>query len=393
MATPLSIHNLLHGGWRTVLSVVGISIAIVLIFMQLGFLGAVTDTAVVFYDEMDFDLVATSPDYYTFVDCGRLPRQHLHTIGSHPAVNRVHPLHVSLGKWNYEAKEVQRGVLIMGINPNEQTFTNEGVDYLRTTLKGRGAMIVDRTSRPRFLGTDNKKPFGEDQIGLQVELNGTTCRLVGLFDIGTGLAADGAAIVNQELFRELIPGYTGDDVGIGLIKLKTGETPESARKSILQLFPKSTKEFDRYSVDILTRKELEARESAYWQWGTPIGFIFLAGSIVAFLVGAIIVYIVLSSDIAKQMGEYATLKAMGYRNSFLFNTVMEQAFILALISYICALGISLVLYRVVGDLANLPITMTGFRLGLVLVSSLVMSFFSASIAMQKLRQADPADLF
>ena len=113
----------------------------------------------------------------------------------------------------------------------------------------------------------------------------------------------------------------------------------------------------------------------------------------AFLVGAIIVYIVLSSDIAKQMGEYATLKAMGYRNSFLFNTVMEQAFILAIISYVCALGISLVLYHVVGDLANLPIMMTGFRLLLVLGSSLLMSFISASIAMQKLRQADPADLF
>lgn len=393
MATPLSIHNLMHGGWRSVLSVVGISIAIILIFMQLGFLGAVTDTAVVFYDEMDFDLVASSPDYYTFVDSGRFSRHDLHAIESHPAVQKVGPLHVCLGKWNYEAKEVQRGMLVMGIDPNTASFKNPGVNELRESLQRKSAMAVDRTSRPRFLGAENRKPFDESQIGLQVELNGVACQLVGLFDIGTGLAADGAMIVNENLFKDLVPGYTNDDVGIGLIRLKPGVDPEVARESILQMFPKISKSGDQRTIDVLTRNELESREIAYWQWGTPIGFIFLAGSIVAFLVGAIIVYIVLSSDIAKQMGEYATLKAMGYRNSFLFNTVMEQAFILAIISYVCALGISLVLYHVVGDLANLPIMMTGFRLLLVLGSSLLMSFISASIAMQKLRQADPADLF
>ena len=393
MATPLSIHNLLHGGWRTVLSIVGISIAIILIFMQLGFLGAVTDTAVVFYDEMDFDLVACSPDYYTFVDSGRFSRRHLNVIRSHPAVQNVRPMHVSLGKWNYEAKEVQRGMLIIGVDPNVSTFRNQGVDDLRESLKQEGAMIVDRTSRPRFLGAENRKPFDNSQIGLQVELNGVACRLVGLFDIGTGLAADGATIVSESLFKNLVPGYRSDQVGLGLIKLKQNEDPEKARQSLLKLFPRAGKSFDQHSIDLLTRNELESREIAYWQWGTPIGFIFLAGSIVAFLVGAIIVYIVLSSDIAKQMGEYATLKAMGYRNSFLFNTVLEQAFILAVISYTCALAISLILYQVVGNLANLPITMTSFRLLLVLGSSLSMSFISATIAMQKLRQADPADLF
>lgn len=393
MATPLSIHNLLHGGWRTVLSVVGISIAIILIFMQLGFLGAVTDTAVVFYDEMEFDLVACSPDYYTFVDSGRFSRQDLNVIRSHPAVHSVQPMHVSLGKWNYEAKEVQRGMLVIGIDPGVATFKNQGVERLREALNREGAMIVDRTSRPRFLGADHRKPFDESQIGLQVELNGVACQLVGLFDIGTGLAADGATIVSETSFKELIPGYTKDQVGLGLIRLKPGKDPIVVRQSLLKLFPKAEDSFDLHSIGLLTRQELEAREIAYWQWGTPIGFIFLAGAIIAFLVGAIIVYIVLSSDIAKQMGEYATLKAMGYRNGFLFNTVLEQAFILAVISYAFALGISLVLYQVVGDLANLPITMTGFRLLLVLGSSLLMSFVSAAIAMQKLRQADPADLF
>lgn len=393
MATPLSIYNLIHGGLRTVLSIVGISIAIILIFMQLGFLGAVTDTAIVFYDKMEFDLIVCSPDYYNFVDSGRFSREHLQTVKSHPSVYSVAPLHVSLGKWNYEAKEVQRGMLIMGINPDNCTFFKPDVRNNLKKLKRYGTMIVDKMSRPKFLGVDNTQPFSEEQIGLQVELNGVAAEVVGLFDIGTGLAADGATIVDENLFQRIVPGYTSTEVAMGLIRLNDGESIVDAKQSIRRMFPKSGDGFNQHSVDVLTREELESRETRYWQWDTPIGFIFLIGSIVAFFVGAIIVYVVLSSDIAKQIGEYATLKAMGYRNQFLSRTVMEQAFALAVISYVCAMVISLVLYQVVGTLANLPITMTPLRLLLVFVSSLLMSFVSAAIAMQKLRHADPADLF
>ena len=129
MATPLAIHNLINGGWRTVLSIVGISIAIVLIFMQLGFLGAVTDTAVVFYDKMKFDLIACSPDYYNFVDCGKFSAEHLERIESLDAVQAIIPMHVSLGKWNYEERQVQRGMLILGMEPAAEYFLSPEAQF------------------------------------------------------------------------------------------------------------------------------------------------------------------------------------------------------------------------------------------------------------------------
>ena len=113
-------------------------------------------------------------------------------------------------------------------------------------------------------------------------------------------------------------------------------------------------------VEILTRQQVVNREVAHWVFNTPIGFIFIAGVVIAMFVGAIVVYIVLSSDINKQIGEYATLKAMGYRNSYLSRVVLEQALILGVISYLVAFAISCVLYQVVGQAANLPITMTVF---------------------------------
>ena len=117
MATSLSVQNLREGGWRTVLSISGISIAVTLIFMQLGFLGAVLDTAVLFYDNLKFDLVVRSPDYYHFCDANKFSRDHLQRINNSPGVEAVQRYHISLGKWNYAPESVQRGILIMGVNP------------------------------------------------------------------------------------------------------------------------------------------------------------------------------------------------------------------------------------------------------------------------------------
>ena len=228
---------------------------------------------------------------------------------------------------------------------------------------------------------------------MEIEINRRRAELAGLFTIGTGLAADGAAVVNERGFRRLFPNYSERDVSLGLIQLSesAARDPAAARDAIVDQL--GLADHGSAPIELLTRDEVERREIWHWLANTPVGFIFISGVVVAFIVGAIIVYIVLSSDITRQMGEYATLKAMGYRNRYLSRVVMEQAFILGLISYLLALGVSLILYQVVGELAKLPITMTWFRQILVFVSTSIMCGVSGAIAMQKLRRADPADLF
>lgn len=396
MATPLSIYNLQEGGWRTVLSISGISIAVTLVFMQLGFLGAVLDTAVLYYNNLKFDLVVSSPNYYHFCDANKFSRSHLDPILNDPSVDSIQPFHVSLGKWNYAETSTQRGILIMGVSSNGQTFTpkNDSVDlpHLEQLDRPR-AILVDKKSRPQFLGAENRDRFNEQQIGLQIELNQKTCEIRGLFELGTGLAANGASVINESDFRGLFPNYGEDDMSLGLITLseKAARDPAAAREQILRSIGRGKS--GQASVDILTRDEIVQREIMHWIGNTPIGFIFIAGVVVALIVGAIVVYIVLSSDISKQIGEYATLKAMGYRNSYLSRVVIEQAVILGIISYVVAFAISVVLYQVVGKAANLPITMTLSRQLIVFGATITMCCLSGAIAMKKLTKADPADLF
>lgn len=396
MTTPLSIYNLKEGGWRTVLSISGISIAVTLIFMQLGFLGAVLDTAVLFYNNLKFDLVVRSPNYYHFCDANKFQRSQLDAVLNDPAVDSVQPFHVSLGKWNHFETDTQRGILIMGVASHGETFGLSGIDVDLPDLKQLDrprAILIDRKSRPQFLGANNRARFDAEDIGLEVELNQKACTVTGLFELGTGLAANGASVIHENDFRALFPNYGPQDISLGLVRLSDSDAidPVDVQNSIYKRMGVANGRVP--AVEVLTREEVVYREVMHWMGNTPIGFIFIAGVVVALIVGAIVVYIVLSSDISKQIAEYATLKAMGYRNSYLSRVVLEQAVILGVISYLVAFAISLVLYEVVGKAANLPITMSLQRQVIVFLATIAMCCVSGTIAMRKLTKADPADLF
>jgi putative ABC transport system permease protein len=93
------------------------------------------------------------------------------------------------------------------------------------------------------------------------------------------------------------------------------------------------------------------------------------------------------------MGEYATLKAMGYPNRYLASVVLQQSVLLALVGYFPSLAISWVLYEFVGAQSGLPMVLTWQIMATVLALSLVMCVLSGMAALRKLFQADPADLF
>ena len=392
MRTPLSIYNLLEGGWRTILSMVGIGIAILLMFMQLGFLGAVRTTAVVVYDHLEFDLLIRAKDYYYLCDGLKFKRDRLFAVASMDDVASVEPFHSTLGKWAFPEENVQRGIFILGASSSGKAFSDTEIGEQVQLLTSERYALVDTKSSKSFLGSQGSQGFTlKDHVDkrIQFELNDNNFELSGLFTLGAGLAADGAVILNEEGFARVMPGYDRDDVTVGLIQLAPDTNAKAARDRIQQALLKQ----GILDVEVLTKEEIRNHEKEHWISGTPVGFIFMAGVVVAFIVGSIIVYIVLSSDVARQIGEYATLKAMGYRNGYLARVVLEQAVLMGLCAYAGASLIAVVVYYFVAGASNLPIRMDWTRMGTVLVASLLMCCFSGFLAIQKLRKADPADLF
>ena len=389
MKINLALLNILNDPRKTALSVAGIGVAILLIFMQLGFRGAIENTATNIYSKLDFDILLRSADYLHFMDCGQIQRETLDQAAVLESVASVNSLNVSVANWRNPETGASRGMMVLGLEPANSPFDNPQVDQQFSALENNTAVLVDKQSHPEF-GPANGVKFSELDIGRASELSGKQVQITGLFSMGAGLAANGAAILSKQGFARIVPGSHDSRVSFGLVKLKEGESPTQVVQQIrsrLQIDETET------SVQILIRDQVIQQELDRWLGETPIGFIFTLGVLIAFVVGAAIVYMVLGNDVSNRLHEYATLRAMGYSNFYMGLTVLKQAGYLAMFSYVPAMLLALALYLLTSKLANLTMEMNKERALFVLLMTLGMCGFSGVLAMRKLWKAEPAELF
>lgn len=405
MKTPLAWKNLVHNKVRTAVALAGVGFAVILIFMQLGFLGAVRKTATQIYDALDFDLMLRSPAYLHLTEPRSFPRQRVFQAASLPEVTSAQPFYLGLSEWQAPQPEGAapgewngdwRGIITMGVDPDAPPFLPQELRTKSAKLTDPRFVLIDSKSKPEF-GPKNGVRFDEGDIGVETALGSGRVRIVDVVALGTGLAANGACIANYAGFAKACAWQPLDEANLGLIKIRSGVEPEAAKEKLQALLgplsagiaPSSTPS----DVEVLTRADVTRREEYRWVVQTPLGKIFNFGVWVALFVGVAIVYQVLSTDIANMMSEYATLKAMGYPNRYLASVVLQQSVLLALVGYVPSLVIAWGLYRFVGAQSGLPMVLTWRIAATVLVLAVVMCVLSGMAALRKLFQADPADLF
>ena len=112
-----------------------------------------------------------------------------------------------------------------------------------------------------------------------------------------------------------------------------------------------------------------------------------------FVVGLIICYQVLATDIGDHMGEFATLKAMGYSTSFFTAVVVTQALLLSVVSFVPGFLIALTAFNIINVSSGLIMFLNVQRTATVLGLTVAMCVISGVIALRKLLSTDPASLF
>jgi putative ABC transport system permease protein len=386
MKTPLAWRNLVHNKVRTTVAVAGVAFAVVLVFMQLGFRGAVISTATLIYQALDFDVLVRSKEYISFADARSFPITRLPAAAGAPGVQSAAPLYVQINQWRNPHDRSRRAILVFGLSPAQPAFDAEEKDEIRTLVRlltSPEFALIDRASRGEFGPADGRR-FGDADVGLETNVGEPLVTIVGHYELGAGLAADGSMITSDRGFVRITPGRTLQDVSFGLVKLASGDAQNTAREIAARL---------PADVEVLTRDAVLRREIEHWLQETPIGLIFQMGVIISLIVGVAIVYQVLSSDVAAHLHEYATLKAMGYTDQKLARVVISQALILSLLGFVPGLAVSQVLYVITSLWANIPIEMTWPRVGGVLLLTIAMCAASGVAALRKVWVADPAELF
>ena len=91
--------------------------------------------------------------------------------------------------------------------------------------------------------------------------------------------------------------------------------------------------------------------------------------------------------------QYATLKAIGFSHLFLVKIVIQEAFILAILGYIPGCILSGFMYDFLREETRLKFVMKWDVAIAVLVAISGICLISAALAVDKLREANPADIF
>lgn len=384
MRVPLAWCNLVHNKLRTLVASSGVAFAVILVFMQLGFLGAVETTAMLIYEALDFDLVIRSPTYLHLAEPRSFPRNRLHMADACPGVAETRAFHCELSQWQNPQTGRIRGILVLGVAADAPVFTDPEIRAKARLLTVPEYILIDRKCRAEF-GPANGQQFGDADLDVVAEVGRQRVRIVGHYALGAGLASDGSMITSEPGFKRLLPGRSHDDVSLGLIKLERGVDPKDAAACLRKRLPAD--------VEVLTRAQVVEFERNRWINETSIGLIFTLGVFVAVVVGTAIAYQVLSTDVTTHLPEFATLKAMGYTPVYLSAVVLQQALALAILGFLPGAVLSEALYQVTSATVKIPIEMTRLNFVMVLGLTVGMCSLSGLAALRKALLADPADLF
>ena len=271
---------------------------------------------------------------------------------------------------------------VIAFDPAKPVFDLPEVNSQLDKVKLPDTVLFDRASRGEYDRIISQIEQGKT---ITTESDRTTVTIGGLFKVGASFADDGALITSDQNFMRLFPRKQPALVSIGVINLEEGREPVDVRRSLNAYLPDD--------VQASTYQEYVDAELTYIQNSTAIGFVFTLGTLMGFIVGIVIVYQVLSTDVNDHMAEYATFKAMGYKNSYLLMVVFEEAIILSLIGFVPSLAIAAGLYQLTATATALPIVLPASRAVTVLIMTIVMCTISGAIATRKLQSADPADIF
>ena len=379
---PLSWLLLSRQPVRLLVALAGISFAGILMFMQLGFRDGLFDASVTIHRLFDADLVLISPRSASSVRMAGFPRRRLVQTLADPAVQGITPVHWGLMLWRNPETRRNRAILALGFNPDDPFFVDPELALKTPVLKQKGRILFDQLSRPEF------GPIA-DWVGegrtVETEIAGNRVRVEGLVSLGTSFGADGNLLTSTETFLDLSPQKPAGAIEVGLVRLTSDADADVVIKRLRERLPDD--------VSVLTKQGFIDFEQNYWKSSTAIGFIFTLGAGMGFVVGCVIVYQVLYTDVSDHLPEYATLMAMGYRISHLLGVVMREGLYLAILGYVPAYIAGEGLYWFVRDATRLPVGMNATRALTVMVMILVMCMVSSLLAMRRLVDADPAEIF
>lgn len=380
---PLAWRNLVADKSRLLRSICGISFAVLLMMIQLGFRSAFLDSALEIIHQIDGDIFITSSTKFHFGLKDPFSYRQLYAARAVEGVTWVRPIY---GEWMASAWKNPRtqkihNVQVLAFDPLQPVFLFPEVTRNLEALRQPDTAMLDRGSR-HFIGT------AED--GVITELARRQIRVIGEFSLGPDFITDGTVIMSDWNFRKFFPPPQSlptdlSAVEFGVVKVRHGHRVVDVQNALKQALPTG--------IEVRTRAELVALEVAFQNDVSPVGPIFMLGTLIGFIVGLMISYQILYTELSDQAAQYATLKAMGYENGYLVRVVLTQSAFYGIVGFLPAWAAGMVVFKVIGEKALLPMHLSpGMALGTITLT-VGMCLLAGALAVRRVIDTDPAEIF
>jgi putative ABC transport system permease protein len=385
--TPLAWLNLTHDRRKFVTSLAGVGFAVLLMFLFTGFMNALYDSQLQLLARLNGDIIMVNRLKSNMFVPISFARRRLDQVQAYEGVSDAYALYLSEANWKNPDTKRTRPVRVLAFNLADPVLPMPEVTRYREQLQGLNTALID---------TKVRAELGPAEVGIVTELAEREVRIIGTFTLGTDFASgNGNLIMSDQNFLRYFANRGPDEAersfataDVGLIKVDPGTNIEALVQVLQQDIPNDVLILPRDGPNGFVQ-----RERAYWEENTNIGFVFSLLTAMGFVVGIILVYQILYTDVADHWSEYATLKAMGYSNTFLFWVVIQEALILSSLGFIPGFLCAGLLYGGAGNATGLLFQMTPARVLGLYAMTYVMCFISGAIAVRKVQSADPAEVF
>lgn len=378
---PIGWLQLTHSRPRFAAALAGVAFANVLVFVQLGIMNSMATATLKPYEFFAADIMISAGDANSMTEGGNVARQWLLQALADPDVEAG--MGVFIGNVSWQRAEKSLGLTTYGIDPTQGRFLSPDIAAKSAVLQLQGAGLLDRFSRG--LPRDEAASI-RPQTPLSFEVSGKTLTLYDTFAGGGGFGGDGYLMVSDQTYLTLFGGRSSSAPDHILLQTRAGANVDQVATRLRDLISDKTLRIRSYAA-------AAQEDLSYQQTKRPTGIIFGFGVVIGILVGIVIVYQVLSTDVSDHMREYATFKAMGYGHLFFLGIVLEEALILGILGFVPGIIVGTGILKGMALATTLPLQMTIGMAVAVFVGTVVACTLSGAIATRRLAAADPADLF
>jgi putative ABC transport system permease protein len=370
LAFTLASRNLFQDRLRFIASLTGIVFSVVLVMVQMGlYLGFGSMlTTMIDHASTDLWIVSSGAKYFedlSLVDTGL--RDRLLAIDG---VAEVIPVVAGFSAWSLP-DGAMIPVFVVGSDSTAGGLSPwnvvEGSDR---SLTVPGTVAIDRSYYDRL---------GVSGVGATTLLRGMPVKVGAVTDgirsfattpyVFSGLAGARAYIGLPETFTSHF-----------LVRLKPEADVDRVRRNILASIS---------GIQAFTPDQFREQSRSFWLFGTGAGAALVAGALLALIVGTVIVAQTLYSSTKDHIYEFATLRAMGASNGYIYKVIICQALLSALIGFAFAGLIGTAVVHFTAKSA-LQVVITPSLMIELFVLTVVMSIASALASIVRVIRVDPA---